>query len=123
MAMRSDQRWRRDEPVIEVSRNGDAVLVRLGGELDLSTAPTVRRALLDAVDGAPGRVVVDLGEVEFMDSTALSTLLEARARLRERERFLLAAPGLEARRALEISGLDRHFRVHATVEEALAAEV
>jgi hypothetical protein len=31
----------------------------------------------------------------------------------------LAAPGLEARRALEVSGLDRHFAVHETVESAL----
>ena len=119
--MRSDQRGRRDEPVIGVSTNGDAVVVRLGGELDLSNAAAVRRALLDAVNGASGRVVVDLAEVEFMDSTALSALVEARARLRERERFLLAAPGLEARRALQVSGLDRHFRVHETVEEALSS--
>jgi anti-anti-sigma factor len=121
--MRSDQRGRRDEPVVEVSTNGDAIVVRLAGELDLANAAAVRRALLDAVDGAPGRVVVDLGEVEFMDSTALATLVEARARLRDRDRFVLAAPALEARRALEVSGLDRHFRVHATVDEALAAEV
>jgi anti-sigma B factor antagonist/stage II sporulation protein AA (anti-sigma F factor antagonist) len=119
--MRSDQRGRRDEPVIEVSTNGDATVVRLGGELDMATTGPVRRALLDAADGASGRVVVDLAEVEFMDSTALAILLEARARLHGNDRFLLAAPGLEARRALEVSGLDRHFRVCATVEDALAA--
>jgi anti-sigma B factor antagonist len=119
--MRSDQRGRRDESVIEVSTNGDAIVVRLGGELDMHTTGPVRRALLDAVNGATGTVVVDLAEVEFMDSTALATLLEARGRLRSGDSFLLAAPGLEARRALEVSGLDRHFRVFTTVEEALAA--
>ena len=118
--MRLDQRGRRNEPVIEISRNGDATVVRLAGELDLHTAGALRRMLLPAVAGATGRVVVDLAEVEFMDSTALSLLLEARARLRRREDFLLAAPGLEARRALEVSGLDRHFGVHATVADALA---
>ena len=121
--MRSDQRGRRDEPVIEVSTNGDSTVVRLEGELDLHTCGPVRRVLLESVDGATGRVVVDLAGIEFMDSTALSMLLEARARLRPRERLLLAAPGLEARRALEVSGLDRHFPVHASVEEALAAPV
>ena len=119
--MRSDQRGRRDEPVIEVANDGDAVVVRLGGELDMHTTGPVRQALLDAVDGARGRVVVDLAEVEFMDSTALAILLEARGRLRGNDRFALAAPGLEARRALEVSGLDRHFRVCATVEDALAS--
>jgi anti-sigma B factor antagonist len=73
------------------------------------------------VDGAAGTLVVDLAEVEFMDSTALAMLLEARGRLRNGDSFRLAAPGLEARRALEVSGLDRHFRVFATVAEALAA--
>jgi len=40
-----------------------------------------------------------------------------------RRGFLLAAPGLETRRALEISGLDRHFVVHASLGEALSAPV
>ena len=67
------------------------------------------------------RLVVDLADVSFIDSTALGVLIEARTRLRNRRAFLLAAPGLETRRALEISGLDRHFAVHDTVAGALAA--
>src|SRR5262249_25301939 len=65
------------------------------------------------------RVVVDLSEVEFIDSTALGVLIEARSRFANRRAFLLAGPGLETRRALEISGLDRHFAVHDSVAEAL----
>jgi anti-anti-sigma factor len=64
-----------------------------------------------------------LSEVEFIDSTALGVLIEARTRLENRRAFLLAAPGLETRRALEISGLDRHFTVHDSVSEALLAKV
>ena len=56
----------------------------------------------------------------FVDSTALGVLIEARTRLANR-RFLLVGPGVETRRALEISGLDRHFGVHASLDEALAA--
>jgi len=37
--------------------------------------------------------------------------------------FLLVGPGLEIRRALEISGLDRHFAVHDTLEDALTASL
>jgi len=48
-------------------------------------------------------------------------LIEARSRMADRSGFHLAAPGLEARRALEVSGLDRHFLVHDTVAEALEA--
>jgi anti-sigma B factor antagonist len=109
--------------VLEVQTVGEACVVRLGGELDLYNAHQVRRALAEACRDAPERVVVDLGEVEFIDSTALGTLIEVRTQLDDGRAFLLAAPGVETRRALEISGLDRHFTVHDTVTDALAAQL
>jgi anti-sigma B factor antagonist len=113
----------RKEAVLAVETVGDACVVKLGGELDLYNAPQVREALATACGDSPGRVVVDLSEVEFIDSTALGVLIEARAKLSNRRAFLLAAPGLETRRALEISGLDRHFTVHDSVSEALHAKI
>jgi anti-sigma B factor antagonist len=98
-------------------------VVKLVGELDLYNAHKVRSALAEATADTPERIVVDLSEVEFMDSTALGVLIEARTRLDNKAGFLLAAPALETRRALEISGLDRHFSVHDTVPEALMAKV
>ena len=47
--------------------------------------------------------------MDFVDSTALGVLIEARAKLENRQAFLLAAPGLETHRALTISGLDQHL--------------
>jgi anti-sigma B factor antagonist len=102
------------------SRNG-AVVVSLAGEIDLYNAEEIRAALLEACAGEPELLVVDLAEVRFIDSTALGVLIEARSRMADRNGFRLAAPGLEARRALEVSGLDRHFHVHDTVAEALDA--
>ena len=113
----------RKEPVLGVERQGDACVVKLGGELDLYNASQIREALGGACDDSPARVVVDLSEVDFIDSTALGVLIEARTRLENRRAFLLAAPGLETRRALEISGLDRHFTVHESVSEALLAKI
>lgn len=113
----------RDDPVAGIDRNGGAVVVRLTGELDLYNANEVREALVACCDEAPERLVVDLGDVKFIDSTALGVLIEARTRMENRRAFLLAAPGLETRRALEISGLDRHFAVHDSVDDALAASL
>ena len=113
----------RKHPVLGVDAVGDARVVRLGGELDLYNAAQVRSALVDASAQAPERIVVDLGEVEFIDSTALGVLIETRTKLKNRDGFLLAAPGLETRRALQISGLDKLFTVHDTVPEALVAKV
>ena len=113
----------RKDPVLGVERVGKACVVSLGGELDLYNADQVRAALAGACADSPERVVVDLAEVEFLDSTALGVLIEARTKLGDRRAFLLASPGLETRRALEISGLDRHFTVHDTVPEALVAKI
>ncbi len=115
----------RKHPVLGVDTVGTACVVRLGGELDLYNAAQVRSALADACAGAqaPERIVVDLGEVEFIDSTALGVLIETRTKLDNRDGLLLAAPGLETRRALQISGLDQLFTVHDTVPEALGAKV
>ena len=97
--------------------------MHLVGELDLYNAPEIRAALLELCSEQPERLVVDLGEVDFVDSTALGVLIEARTKLENRQSFLLASPGLETHRALSISGLDRHLAVHDRVESALAAEL
>jgi anti-anti-sigma regulatory factor len=53
---------------------------------------------------------VDLIKVTSVDSTVLGAHVEARSKLGG-EAFALAEPGLEVRRALEVSGLDRHFTI------------
>ena len=111
----------REDPVAGIQRNDNSVVVALAGELDLYNAHEVREALLELCAEAPERLIVDLSAVKFIDSTALGVLIEARTRLANRRGFLLAAPGLETRRALEISGLDRHFSVHESLDQALSA--
>jgi anti-anti-sigma factor len=111
----------RQRPVADVTRRDGAVVVRLQGELDLYNAHEVRQALLDAAESAPERLIVDLAAVEFVDSTALGVLVEGRAQLANRRAFMLAAPAAETRRALEVSGLDRHLSVHDSVDGALAS--
>ena len=113
----------RKDPVLGVEAVGRACVVRLGGELDLYNASELREALNGACADSPERVVVNLEEVEFIDSTALGVLIEARTKLENRRAFLLASPALETRRALQISGLDRHFSVLESVSDALEAKV
>src|SRR4051794_30858260 len=121
----SDQEERRrrlrDNPVIAVDRRDGGLVVRLGGELDLYNAGKVRDALLEAAREQPERLVLDLTEVEFIDSTALGALVEARASLPDKRGLLLAGPALETRRALQVSGLDRQLPVHDSVDAALAS--
>ena len=113
----------REDPVAGIDRRDGVVVVSLAGELDLYNASAVRETLLECCAEEPERLVVDLSGVTFLDSTALGVLIEARTKLANRRGFLLASPGLETRRALEISGLDRHFTVHESLEQALSAKI
>ena len=113
----------RKAAVLSVDTRDDVTIVQLAGELDLYNAAQVRSALDEACAEGPERIVVDLGEVEFIDSTALGVLIETRAKLNNRDGLLLAAPGLETRRALEVSGLDKLFVVRDSVQDALGAKV
>ena len=98
------------EPIVGLAERGDDLVLSLAGELDLADAPALREALRRAVECSPRRLVVDLAQVTFVDSTILGALVEARSALGG-DAFALAAPGLEVRRALEVSGLDRHFTI------------
>ena len=101
-----------------IDRRDDAVVVALAGELDLYNAEEIRGVLAEAIASGPRCVVVDLADVEFIDSTALGVLIEARAELGNNS-FRLAAPQLGTRRTLQVSGLDRRLAVHDTVDGAL----
>jgi anti-sigma B factor antagonist len=105
---------------MSVDEVGNALVVRLAGDLDLYNVEQVKAALAAAVDRGPAGLVVDLAEVEFVDSTALGALVEARRA--QGAGFRLASPQVEVRRALEVSGLDRHLDVRDSVDEALAPE-
>jgi anti-sigma B factor antagonist len=109
------------EPAVRATESHDgAVVVRLVGELDLYNADEVRDALLAAVESGAPRIIIDMADVEFIDSTALGVLVEVRSKI-GREGLVLAAPRVETRRTLQVSGLDRHLPVHDSVAGALAA--
>jgi len=108
----------REPPVRSVVSRQGAVVVVLAGEIDLYNAEEVRTALAETIAGGAARVVIDMAAVEFVDSTALGVLIEANSKLRP-DGLRLAAPQVSTRRTLQVSGLDRHLRVHDTVDEGL----
>ena len=92
-------------------RSSLPVVVMARGEIDLDTAPSLGRALADALR-AHRDVVLDLTEVTFMDCTDLNVLLAAReqADLHGR-RFTVHGAGHRVERLLELTGTDRHLTV------------
>lgn len=104
----------------ERSPAGTVVLV-LHGEADLHVAPVVRDHLFDAVGSGASGIVVDLADVNFVDSMMLGALLGALKRMRGRGELRLVVPSRELRRLFEITLLDKVFPLDQSREAALRA--
>ena len=96
------------------------MVLRLTGELDLASTPIFERALEDAeLDTAP-LVVLDLDELEFVDSTGLRIILLAHERSRERGQEFAITPGSpQVQRLLSITSVTDHLHVIASPDELL----
>ena len=101
----------------------DGAVVRLAGRLDLASAAEVKQRLTRAIVEGHRRLVVDLGEVTFIDSSGLGVLIGAlKAARLARGDLRIARPGEQARVVLELTTLDRVLRPYPTVEEALSGD-
>lgn len=103
-----------------VERRSGVPVVRLSGEVDLETIPRVEEAFSEAAalrDGISG-LVLDLGDVTFMDSTGISALVGQRAGLGEGDLWLVLGGG-GAGRTLELAGISSAFRVSPDLETAV----
>lgn len=105
-----------------ISSQRRAQLVRVRGEVDISTAYDLRVAFDELVAAGVGPVVVDLSEVEFIDSSGVTALVRARTDLgRQGRRMSVACPPGQVRRLFEIVELVERLDLHETLHEALAA--
>ena len=73
---------------ISTERDGDSVTIALFGELDLASADELDQAVRDCEETEIGRVVLDLSNVCFIDSSGLRVLLKARKRMGPRLQFV-----------------------------------
>lgn len=78
---------------ISSSLEGETANVALRGELDLASAPSLERSLLEVERHAPRRLVIDLHGLQFLDSTGLRMLLAANTRAQQRGGELVLRPG------------------------------
>jgi anti-sigma B factor antagonist len=105
---------------IKSEHNGAAIVYRLRGSLDLATAPSLRAALLEAANEGKHDIIVDLTELEFLDSTGLGALIGAHRRALENSgRVRLIVRDGPIQRLLNITGLMRIFAVYASLDAAL----
>ena len=96
-------------------------VLRVAGELDVATAGELREAIRRLLDTGTRRLVVDLHELDFIDSTALGVLVAAVKRLEGRDGALtVRRPTRAALRVFEMTGLLPLVRIEAG-DEAVSA--
>ena len=90
------------------------------GRMDVETSPEVRQTILDLVEQKVNTVIVDLSQVEFMDSSGLSALVSGMKALRRIEGKLnICNANAQIRTALRLTMLDRVLPVFDSLDEAL----
>ncbi|MDQ6617924.1 MAG: STAS domain-containing protein [Actinomycetota bacterium] len=95
-----------------VNRADEEANVVVSGELDMYTAPRLRQELVGLVAGGARQVTVDLGAVNFVDSTALGVLVGGLKRLRQVDGDLtIKSPTPGTLKVLELTGLTKIFTV------------
>jgi anti-sigma B factor antagonist len=99
--------------------DGADYVVSLEGEVDLYTAPELKQELHRLVGEGAKRIVIDMTQTTFIDSTTLGVLLSVVKRVRpEGGAVVLVCPDRNVKRIFEITLLDRVFTIVDTREEA-----
>lgn len=102
---------------------GDVTVLQVGGEVDIETSARLRERLVGLIEGGSRKVVVDLQQVDFMDSTGLGVLVGALRRLRAVNGTLALVCERESLlKIFRITALDRVFSIHPTVDAAIGAD-
>jgi anti-sigma B factor antagonist len=95
-------------------------VIAVAGEADLYSAPELKRALDEAIEAGGRDIVVDLTRTTFLDSTALSVLVEATKRLRpDGGRVALVCVDRNLVKIFRITALDRLFPLFSSRAEAV----
>jgi anti-sigma B factor antagonist len=110
-----------DFDVETTEQDGFSVLT-LRGEIDVYTAPHLRQAIVDLVDGGATNIVVDMAMVEFLDSTGLGVLVEGLKRVKRRDGSLsIVATQDKILKIFNITGLNKAFPIHGSVNDAVSS--
>lgn len=105
---------------MDVRQGEDRVVLGLHGELDLLGAPMLEEEIAKAEANAPGIVVLDLRDLQFVDSAGLRVILAAHERSqREGKEFALTPGSEQVQRLFTIAGVSEHLRIIGSPDDQL----
>jgi anti-sigma B factor antagonist len=109
---------------LETSERDGVSVLTLRGEIDVYTAPRMRQAIVDLVDAGSLNIVVDMGKVDFLDSTGLGVLVEGLKRVRTRSGNLaIVVTQDKIVKIFDITGLNKAFPIYGSLQDALEGAV
>jgi anti-sigma B factor antagonist len=105
---------------VEVRKEGGASVITVKGELDLASTPALEEELDRVARTSPSVLIVDLRELDFMDSTGLSVLVRAHQRAQDDgQRFAVINGAHQVRRLLKLTGVADRLTVVESPDELL----
>jgi anti-anti-sigma factor len=109
--------------ISDVAATPQTTVVDVTGEVDMDTGPAFHEGLLHAIGAGRGGLIVDLSQATFIDSSALTNLVNAFDTLRRvgGGRLAIIATDPRMRALFDVARLDRDFRIFETRADALAA--
>lgn len=105
---------------VEVANKRDAAVISVSGELDLASSPALQGELERAVNSDASLVILDLRELDFMDSTGLSVLVRAHQQATQNSvRFGLINASQQVQRLLSLTGVADRLTLPEVPEDLL----
>lgn len=108
---------------VQLRTSGPAVIARLTGEVDLSNAASIGQAITRGISHDAVALIIDLTDLEYLDSAGIALIYQLRESLRSRAQDLLLVldPDSPPADALRLAGITSHFHIRGNLNEALAA--
>jgi anti-sigma B factor antagonist len=109
---------------VDSSPAGERTLVAVGGEIDVYSAPRLRERLVELINSGHHDLIIDLEDVDFLDSTGLGVLVGALKRVRAHQGSLrLVCTQERLLKIFRITGLAKVFGIYASVASASRPDV
>lgn len=100
----------------------DGVLISFSGEIDYSCSPVLRQVIRAELNKKPQRMIIDLAEVAYMDSSGVAVLVEAlQSQTKGKNKLFICNLQDKVRGIFEIARLDMVFKIVNSVEQAKQA--
>lgn len=108
---------------LRIEQRGDALVVTIGGELTMENVPDLKQEVEKTLKGDYGKLVLELSEVSFIDSSGIGFLVSMSTRVTNAGKsFSLLRPSPQVTKTLELVQLIRYFSILDSDGEAAAPQ-